>query len=147
MKKHGRGRRVSAHKSANHSGTLKSNPWIKVPIAALVASAVSLGLIALYAFSLYKGWLSIYSVPVANTVIKAIGGLLAGFIAVIGIEKMRIVQGAAAGVLYIIFAFVMFSILSSSFNINTQLLMDIGMGAVSGALSGMVYGVLKKSKK
>ena len=146
MKRQGRSKHMTTHKAGTNknSGDGMKKPWARVIFAALIAAVISILLILLYAWCLYNGWLDVTTVPVANTVLKALGAIIAALLAVRGVESNRAIIGGASGALYILLAFIMFSVLSSSFDFNTQLLLDIGMGALAGVLVGMLYGVLKK---
>ena len=148
MKKQGRGRRSNKTQTGNGKATRTAKtgkrPWVRVAVAALLASALSLVLIMLYALCMYMGWLNIYTVPVANTVIKVLGALTAGLTASIGTDSLRIGKAAAAGAVYILLAFLIFSLLSGAFSMTSQILLDIGMGALAGALVGAVYSVVRK---
>jgi len=52
--------------------------------------------------------------------------------------------GLMTGILYIVFAFVVFSLLDGEFNIGLSLINDIALGGVSGLISGIIAVNLRK---
>ena len=82
--------------------------------------------------------------PIVNAAIKVISAAAAALLAVRRCAKRRWLYGAAAGLLYAVLAFMVFSILSDTFVISAALLSDFGMGILSGMLSAMAAQVLGK---
>ncbi|MEG1547153.1 MAG: TIGR04086 family membrane protein [Clostridia bacterium] len=110
---------------------------------ALIASIASLMLILAYAFALKQGWLSTSSTAMITPAIKVICAALAALLATRHCTKMRWLCGAIAGLIYVLLAFMVFSILSSTFDFSLALLSDMGMGAVSGMLAAIVRSMFK----
>lgn len=111
---------------------------------ALIASAISLVLILVYALALKLGWLGIRSMGIITPVIKVLGAAAAAIFATRKCQRRRWLVGAIAGLAFVIFSFMVFSILSSSFNISVALLADVGVGLLSGALSAIIMSVMHR---
>lgn len=111
--------------------------------AALIASVVTILLIVIYAFILHQGWLSENTVSIANSLIKVIGAVIASLLVVRKCEKLGWLYGALAGVVYILFAFIVFSLLTDTFTISLALLSDLGVGFLAGMVSAMVVQARK----
>ncbi len=112
--------------------------------SSLIASAVSILLIVIYALLLYKQVLQSDSVAVVNSVIKVVSAAVAAFIAVRKCTEKRWLIGGIAGLSYTLLAFLIFSILSATFEFSLPLLSDIGMGALSGMLAAMTMSIIGK---
>lgn len=121
--------------------------WVKPVNAALIASVLSIALIVLYSLILYMGWLDISTVHVVNTVFKIIGSVFAAYLAVRRMTEHYALMGGISGAIYILFAFLIFSILSEKFEFTNQLLLDIGMGILAGILTGMLCASIKKKTR
>lgn len=110
--------------------------------AALVAAVFTLALVLLYAFVLQQAWLNEVSIPVVNTVIKILGAAFAAFLCARRVRRSWLV-GVVAGVVYILIAFVVFSIASDHISLSVALLSDMLMGALAGMLTGMLLQARK----
>ncbi|MGN0800158.1 MAG: TIGR04086 family membrane protein [Christensenellales bacterium] len=126
------------------AGERAPNMLIEILKGGLLASVLSVALIVLYAFLLWKEILPAGSMPIVNAAIKVISAAAAALLAVRRCAKRRWLYGAAAGLLYAVLAFMVFSILSDTFVISAALLSDFGMGILSGMLSAMAAQVLGK---
>ncbi|MEL7607966.1 MAG: TIGR04086 family membrane protein [Bacillota bacterium] len=115
---------------------------IRILKAALVAAVLTLALVLLYAFVLQQAWLNEGSIPVVNTVIKILGAAFTAFLCARRVRRSWLV-GAAGGVVYILIAFVVFSIASDHISLSVALLSDMLMGALAGMLTGMLLQARK----
>ena len=111
---------------------------------ALVASALSVILLAAAAYLLYKGMLQSDSVSLLGAGIKVVSAALAALIVIRGMEHRRFFYGALAGLVYIVLAFLVFSVISGTFGISLALLSDIGIGILSGALTALGVSLFNK---
>ncbi len=119
------------------------NMFIELLKAAVTASAVSLLLIVIYAAAMWQQWLGTGSIGAVNTGIKVVSAAVAGIvIARRGVERTWF-YGAAAGLIYSAFAFVIFSILADTFTLSLGVLADFGVGLLSGMLSAMIFRAVK----
>lgn len=121
------------------------NMWLVCLKAALIASALSLLFVVLFAFLIYKQILGFDSVGFLNTAVKALAALAAGFIAARAADKAAPLWGAFAGAAYMVLTFAVFSLLSRSFGANVGTLADLAMCALAGAAAGIVIN-LRKSR-
>lgn len=106
--------------------------------AALIASVLTILLIVIYAFILHQGWLSENTVSMANSLIKVIGAVIASLLVVRRCERLAWLYGALAGVVYVLLAFVVFSLLTDTFTLSLALLSDLGVGFLAGMVTAMV---------
>lgn len=107
----------------------------------IIAIALSLGLTVLFAFILK--WVSIPDsfIPAITLLIKGISVLVGALVAVKGDAK-GLIKGASFGEIYIVFAFLIFSVLSGGFEFSTSFVLDL---IFSGLLGGIV-GIVKVNK-
>lgn len=127
----------------SNKAVTKGDIAIGIVKAALLAAVLTLGCIVLYAWTLQRAWLPDSSIPIVNAVIKVIGAAFAASIAIRRCERRRWLIGSAAGVAYILLAFVVFSIAADHFSLSLALLADLLMGAVAGMLCAMLLGMRK----
>lgn len=120
------------------------NMFINILKGALIASAVSVVLIVIYAFLLYKGVLSNDSVSIVNSFIKVVSAAVAAIIVVRKCQEKRWLFGGLTGLVYTLFAFMVFSILSSTFAFSWAMLSDMGMGVLTGIFTAMILSALGK---
>ena len=110
---------------------------------ALLAAALSLVIILIFAFALQKGWLATDAAPIATPLIKVVSAALAGLVAARCSTGKKLIAGMLAGLIYIAFAFMLFSILSSTFGFSWALLTDMGIGALSGGAAALLRGLIR----
>lgn len=110
---------------------------------AVTASAVSLLLIVMYAAAMWQQWLSTDSISIVNTGIKVVSAAVAGIVVARRCRERAWLYGAAAGLIYSAFAFVIFSILSDTFVLSLAALADLGIGVLAGMLSAMIFKAAK----
>ena len=108
----------------------------------IVASLLSLGLIVLFAFCLKWFSLSDNVILPITLLIKMISVVIGSLIAVKGDSK-GLLKGVLFGLIYILFAFVIFSFLAGTFNIGLSFLLDI----VAASLLGGIVGIIKVNRK
>ena len=124
--------------SKYESGVERKNNIISFLIGLVVSVILSLALVIVLAFALK--WVLIdekFIVPL-NLAIKVISVLVGAGIAVKGSSK-GLIKGVVFGLLYIILAFGLFSILAHSFSIDISLLLDV----VCTCLAGGIVGIIK----
>lgn len=103
----------------------------------IVSMLISFGLIILLAFCLK--WFSFdekYISPL-NLAIKTISVLIGSIIAIKG-ESKGLLKGVFFGLLYIVVAFVSFSVLAKSFAIDVSFLLDVLFSCIAGGLVGII---------
>ena len=119
------------------------NMFAELLKGAVTASAVSLLLIVIYAAAMWQQWLSTDSISIVNTGIKVVSAAVAGIVVARRCRERAWLYGAAAGLIYSAFAFVIFSILSDTFVVSLAALADFGIGLLAGMLSAMIFRAAK----
>ncbi len=126
------------------AGEKAPNMFIEIIKGGLMASALSIALIVLYALLLWKEVLPASSMPIANALIKVLSAAAAALLSVRRCARRRWLYGGLAGLLYAALAFMVFSILSDTFVVSVALLSDLGMSLISGMLAAMAAQALRK---
>ena len=106
--------------------------------AAFIGCAVSVALIVIFAALMWKQVVGVELIPIVNAAIKVIGAAAAGFFAQRGCGRRARLFGGAAGLIYEMLAYAVFSILSGGFALNMAMLSDMGIGLLAGMLCAMV---------
>ena len=109
----------------------------------IVAVIISLVAILLTAFLIKLFNISTTAIPIINQVIKGVSVLVACLIC-IRTPSNGWIKGIVSGLLYIILAFVIFSLLSGKFEFGLNILNDVVIGAVSGMISGIIAVSIRK---
>jgi putative membrane protein (TIGR04086 family) len=86
------------------------------------------------------------AIPVTNEVAKVICMLLAAVIAVWKRPERGWLKGGIAGGLYVIFSFLLFSIIDGNWSISWPFLSDMVMGLLVGAIGGILLVNIRKKK-
>ena len=107
----------------------------------LIGSAVGVALVALCALFLQKQWLEIGSLPYINIAIKLVSAASAACIACIKAKDKALIRGMAAAACYMLLSFVIFSLISGGFELNTALLSDVLICAGAGAIVGILHNL------
>ena len=126
-------------KSDEKKGNIK--PIIK---GVLVALAISLVAILLFAFLLRWTNISDSLIAPVNQVIKGVSIFLGVFFGLKKVKQNGIINGLIIGFLYTIVAFLVFSLLDGAFCFDKSLLNDILFGTIIGAICGIICVNLKK---
>lgn len=113
---------------------------VKAVVTGLVVSFV---LVVLYAVALKEELLPVTTMTLITTIIKVICAALTGLLAVRRCRRRLWLYGAVGGGLYTLLAFGVFSAVAGSLYVSLALLSDIGMGALAGLLSVMVWQMMK----
>ncbi len=109
----------------------------------VIAVIISLGLVMLFAVILKGFALPDNVIAPITMVIKAISVVFGSFVAVKKGSSKGLVKGASFGTVYIVVAFLLFSILSGSFDIGLSSVLDL----ISAAACGGIVGIIKVNKK
>lgn len=130
---------VRKHKKQNK----ETKPVICIIRSVLIATAVTIVLVVLLSYLLYKGILSVNTVPVANTVIKTVSAALCGFFTACFVKEKRILYSAVAGIAYVLTAFLAFSAFCGELSFSLGTLSDIAIGAIASVLTAFVHNLIK----
>lgn len=114
-----------------------SSYYFEIVKAVIISVIISLILILVAAFAIKIFSIESSIIPIINQVIKGISILLSALVC-LKLPNNGWLRGIILGVLYIIFAFIIFSLLDGEFKIGLCLLNDIALGAISGLISGII---------
>ena len=129
--------------SYSNSGSLEKNNIILEFLKGLIVSMmISFVLVLAFAFSL-KWWeASENMILPINLAIKLVSVCAGAAVAVKG-DKKGLVKGMVFGLVYMTFAFVCFSILAQTFELDLSFVLDL----VCSAVAGGIVGIIKVNKK
>ncbi len=114
--------------------------------AVVVAVIISLAAILIEALVVKFAGVPTGALPIINQVIKGVS-ILAACLICLRLPKNGWLRGIIVGLVYIVLAFVLFSLLNGAkFKFGLSILNDIALGAVSGLLSGIIAGVIRYKK-
>ncbi len=123
----------------------KNNIGVNLIKGTLIALSFSLIGILIFAFILKFTNISEGVITPINQVIKGVSIFLGVFLALKKQREMGLVSGLLIGLLYTIFAFLVFSILSGHFAFDMTLVHDLIFGTIIGGICGIISVNLKKS--
>lgn len=112
-------------------------------IGALLMAIIYVGL---YALAMQLFHVGENSMPVVNVIAKAVCMLLAAFISIWRRPQKGWLKGGIAGGLYVILAFVLFSLMDGDWSLGWPFVADLGMGIIVGAVGGILFVNLRKAK-
>ncbi len=123
----------------------KSNSPVISNIIKGALISVSVSLVLILIFALLIKFLNIPDIAITpvNQAIKIISIFVGTFIVLKTCQHKGLVTGACIGIIYTILAFLIFSLLGGTFNLNLSLLIDSIFALVIGAICG-VFAVNKK---
>ncbi len=119
----------------------RSAVWLVILRAALTSCAVNILLVMGFAFVLKNQWLGMDSIRFVNPALKIVSAALAGFLAAHSASVRATLCAAAAGGAYMTVSFLVFSLISSSFDPGWLLAADIGMCTLTGMITGMIVNL------
>lgn len=109
----------------------------------IVAVILSLIFILLAALLIKVCNIKTSSIPIINQVIKGVS-VLAACLLCLKTPTNGWLKGIVVGIVYIIIAFVLFSLLDGAFEFSLKLLNDAAIGTVTGCLSGIIAANIRK---
>lgn len=121
----------------------KSTAVFEVIKALIIAVILSLVLVLLSALVIKLFNITDNAIPIINQVIKGVSILVSCLIALKHKSNCWL-KGIIIGILYIAFAYVIFSALDGKFSIGLGILNDVAIGSVSGLVSGIIAGLIKQ---
>ena len=121
----------------------KGNYFLETIIAVFVALIISLILVVVAAFAIKLFNIPDNAIMIINQVIKGLSILIAGLIC-LKLPNNGWLRGFIVGLVYILLAFVVFSLLSGEFTFGLSLLNDAVLGGVSGLISGIIAVNIRK---
>lgn len=124
--------------------SIKNNGILTVFKGALNALIISLIGILLFAFIIKLTSLSDGLIKPINQIIKVISILFGCFIAFKKDGEKTVLKGGLIGLVYIVLAFVLFSLLNGSFEFSITILLDVLFGFVLGTICAMIHNLVRK---
>jgi len=116
---------------------------LRIVTASLVAVVVSFGLILLFALLIkWFGWEDGVITPV-NIAIKIVSVAVGVLVATKNANKV-VAVGMVVGILYVVISFVACSWILGTFTLSLYNLWDLCLGAISGALVGVISNIIRK---
>lgn len=123
--------------SKSKTEKISSNIVVSFLKGLIVSMLVSFALIILLALSLKWFSLDEKFISPINLAIKTISVIVGSCIAVKG-ESRGLIKGVAFGLLYIVSAFVCFSVLAKSFALDMSFLLDVLFAGIAGGIVGII---------
>lgn len=121
----------------------KGNYFLETIIAVFVALIISLILVVVAAFAIKLFNIPDNAIMIINQIIKGLSILISGLIC-LKLPSNGWLRGFIVGLVYILLAFVVFSLLSGEFTFGLSLLNDAALGGVSGLISGIIAVNIRK---
>ncbi len=125
-----------------HGEKTKGGVIIELIKAVIIAIIVSLAGILLAALIIKLFSIKSGVIPVINQVIKGVS-ILVGCLIAFKTKHNSWLKGLVVGLVYVVLAFVIFSLLAGGFKWGINLLNDITLSAVSGLASGIIASFKK----
>ena len=120
--------------------------FLEILKATIVAVIISLAAILALAFLIKAVNIPTEVIPMINQGIKGFSILVACLLC-LKLPRNGWIRGIIVGLIYIMLAYVIFSLLNSAnFSFGLSLLNDIALGTVSGLLSGITAGLIRGRK-
>ena len=123
---------------ANSQSNRPINMWLRALRSAIISAALSIVLVIIFALILQQQWLDVNSITIINPIIKVIAALIAAYLTVRKCESRCWLWGGISGGLFMVFTFLVFSLLSGSFSFGVGTLTDIAMCVIGGIIVGIV---------
>ena len=118
--------------------------FFEIVKAIIVAVIISLAAILILAFIVKTANIPTDALPIINQCIKGIS-ILTACLWCLRLPRNGWLRGLTVGIVYILVAYVIFSLLNSAkFNIGLSLLNDIALGSVTGLVSGIIAMLIRK---
>ena len=112
--------------------------------AALIACIVTAALILLLAFLLKQGAVTLSSVRLINTLIKAVCACLAGLLCAVRLDRYASAYGGLSGMLYLSVAYLLFSLIERSFRFDWGTVSDLALGFLCGLGTAMILKLVRE---
>lgn len=121
-----------------------NNSVLTVLKGAIIALVISLLSILAFAFIIKLTGLNDNLIKPINQVIKVLSIFIGCLLAFKKDGEKTLIKGGIIGVLYIILAFVLFSILNGSFDFSAGIFLDILFGLIVGVICAIICNLFRK---
>jgi len=129
--------------SGEESAYGSKNYVVEVLKGVVVALITSLALILVAAFVIKIFNIDSKYIPLINQIIKSLSILISALIC-FKLTQNGWLRGLVLGVSYILFAFIVFSLLDGGFSFGFSLISDLLFGGISGIISGIISVNIRK---
>lgn len=148
MKKGGNKSRAGSKTTAKKSTGIIQDISICACKGAVVAMVFTILAILVFAFAIKAMSLEDSAIAPVNQAIKIIGILLAAYVSGRNCTGYKWLRGMAAGLLYVVAGFVIFSLLEGAMGLVSVLISDMCAGAIIGLAAALLFAALpgKKSR-
>lgn len=136
----------AARNTARPRGTAqhKTHPVLFTLLrAALWGTILSLALVVLYAVALRQAWVGAGTMGPVTAAIKVICAAMAGLLAHRATGDRFWLWGMLGGLVFSVFSFAIFSILSQTFVFSLAIFSDMGMAAAAGLFAALLWQMFK----
>lgn len=116
----------------------KKTFFLQILKGGLSSLSISLVAILLFAILIHFTGISDGAIMPVNQVIKVVSIFTGTWLALKTNKQQGFIKGLVIGLIYTVFAYILFSILSSSVSIGLTSLNDLAFGGLLGGLSGIV---------
>lgn len=127
-------------------GAGKKKVVLEIVKAIIIAIIISLLLILLMSLFIVLFDMPEKAIVIINQVIKGVSILVACLIS-LRVKGNGWLRGIIVGLIYILLAFLLFSLLDGNFKADIGLLNDAALGAVSGMVSGIIAMAIRSGKQ
>lgn len=121
----------------SRGGSVNKN-FVRVIKGSLFAIIISLILLLIYASLLTYTDISENTMPAVVITISGISILIASSISSMKIKKQGMLNGALVGLIYMVFIYILSSILISGFSLDTKSIIMILVGMLAGMVGGII---------
>jgi putative membrane protein (TIGR04086 family) len=121
--------------------------WMSLVKGLLAGVIFTTASILLFALLIKTGVLGEASIPAVNEIIKITGVLLSAFITAHRQQRFGWLKGGAAGAAYLLLGWLVFSLIEGEFGQASVLFVDMLMGLIIGAITGIAAPHLKKRSR
>ena len=123
---------------------IKKQNFSQVAKGILIALAVSLIGILIFAVVLRFVNFSDMGIKITNQIIKILSVLLGVFICLKKDKSKGLIKGTIVGAIYTISSYLLFSILVASFSFSASIIYDLIFSSIVGLVCGVLFVNLKK---
>lgn len=117
-----------------------------LPILKGVLTALAITIIGILVFSVIYKFCNFSDniIKIVNQVIKILSIFLGTLVVLKNNKTKGMIKGAIVGVIYMIFAYILFCLLVNTFSISISLLFDLIFASIVGVVSGIILVNIKK---
>ena len=139
------GKKTSAMKREAEPG--RKQAVLKSVKGAIYALVVTVVFILIFALIVKESNVEPGLISIINQIVKILGIIFAAFIASRGVESGKILAGSMGGILYIVFGYLVFSLIDGAFGDIVLLFSDLAMALLIGTVTAIVVSKIHPKKQ